>query len=217
MFILSKLYMSKIFKPFACVILCLLAGCASVQPLSQWQHTPLPLQGAKNGLVMVMINDPVLRKTYEADWVLALRKHKLKAGPSYAVIDSIHGWDMETLTSLQQRYQLDTLFVATVGLISDTSVPERVRLSAFLEQQSTLGFDVFIQQMQRARVQLTAFSLGDENMRWQVAFDAPVKGLGVEWKPVAKESAKLILKAGMQPELPEKKPQDTEKTEKGTQ
>ncbi|MCG8670634.1 MAG: hypothetical protein MI867_14555 [Pseudomonadales bacterium] len=176
-----------------------------MQPLHQWQPGPMPLQGAKNALVFVMINDPVLRKTYEADWVLALRKQKLKAGPSYAVINSIHELDLPTLKLLQQRHQLDSIFVATIGLMSDSDNPERLGLSDFLEQQASLGFDVFIQQMQSARVQLVAFSLLNESMRWQAEFEVPVQGLGVDWKPVARESAKLILQAGMQPELPKKK------------
>lgn len=209
------LFRSSLIKLF--LLVSLLAGCAHLKPNAQWQAAELPLKGVQHSLVLVLLGDSTTRKQYEAEWVLALRKQAINAGPSYAVVDTIEGLKGEALLPLNASHNVDSVLVASVSLVQNDPEALGKNLSEYIDHQLNMGFDVFMQQMESVPLQMSAFSLHDQTLLWRTEYNVKVVGQGLDWDSVVPSSVSMLMDAGLSPPPePEKAKGDTEKDNKSS-
>lgn len=198
----------------------MLTGCVQLEPRYQWQSFNQPLSTVNNSLVLVMLNNEMTRKKVEAEWVLALRQQGVDVGPGYGPLPSLLELNGKAVVDRINRHKLDTLLVVSIALDESTArytaTNASAKLADFVDQQLLLDADLFMQQRSAVGVQVAAFALVDQGLRWRSTYVVPVSEGGIDWAPVVKSAIKNMQQQGLRSTLKEKqqKNQEAEKAAK---
>lgn len=196
------------------LILIILSGCVQLEPRYQWQSFDQPLSTVERSLVLVVLNNEKVRKKVEADWVLALRKQGVDAGPGYGLISPLKALNGEELIAKLNQHELDAVLVVSIALDESIARYEvsnvSTKLSDYVDQQLLLDADLFLQQRDAVGIQVSAFTLVDEGLRWRSTYVVPVVSGGVDWGSVIHASIANMQEQGLRLTLQEQQPDKEE-------